>query len=139
MGAATVALVAGLHLGENRGFVRRRTGMLPEAPAAADLRLSVEKDFDLGVRKYFCADIAALHHHAACRTHLTLSFHHPGAHRRMDGNARSSFGDILLANARCDVESIEQNAIAFAARLKFDARLLRQRRQRFAVVKGPAL
>src|SRR5262249_1259790 len=136
--AIAVAFIAGTQLGQYRRLRSCRRRVLQEAPRTAGLRRGIEEDFDLGLRKNFCAYVPAFHDYAPARSHLLLAPDHPLADRRMHGNLRSSFGDGLAANTIRYVLAIEQHAIPFLARHKLDARLAGQSRQSSAIIEGNA-
>ena len=90
------------------------------AARAPNFRSCVEKDFYFGIRKNPGSDVAAFHDDSACGADLALALHHPFAHAGMDGDFGSCIGYIRKADSVGDVLAIEQYAIAFRPRLKFD-------------------
>ena len=91
---------------------------LIEAAQAADFRRRIEEDLDVGVGKDHGADVAAFHHHAACRAQLLLQADHPGANGGKNADARSGVGHGLIANQAGDVFAVEQNTVLLFAGLE---------------------
>jgi len=97
---------------------RRDRRSLAIASVTADLGCGVKKDLHLGIGEDGGTDVAAFHDHTAGNTKGTLLADHPGAEVVVDGDLRGGGGNVLFANAMGNVNSVEQNTVAFELRLE---------------------
>src|SRR5262245_29968015 len=98
-----------------------RVFLLTKAALLANHRISVEKYFQVRIRKDLRSDIATFHHHTAVNSHLAQACHHPLTNLGVNRDSGSRLGDVPFSYPGRDVAFIEKDAISSQGRLQANA------------------
>ena len=124
----SVDVVALLHILQDIlvGLGHTLAHQLVVATLGTHLRRCRDEDFQLGIRKYRRANIAAIHHDAALLTHRLLLGHHRRTHERNGGNRAHVVAHLQRANLLLHQFTIQIGVgfLCLGVELKRDADLL---------------